>query len=118
MLTPNQRQDLACAYEPHRDGATGWEPSVSPLGWQGLDDKLTPPTTCPGYTTTLPVVVEVIRARGHWKQGQLREFAGGAPSERLVQLVEVFDTEALRYERYATTDAKDGGGRVPKAGGP
>lgn len=60
--------------------------------------------TCPGYLANLPEVVEVARARVHWKNGSLRDFVGGPPSENLMYAVEVLDAEASECERFMIAD--------------
>jgi hypothetical protein len=36
------------------------------------DEKPAFPSVCPGYTTRLPEVIEIARARLHWSKGALR----------------------------------------------
>lgn len=52
------------------------------------------PSACPGYTTKLPEVAEINRARLHWSKGALREFCGGKPSELLLRGIEILEGSA------------------------
>ncbi len=58
------RQTMGCAYE-----------APAPVGLRVDLPRPIPPdrdlkiTTCPGYTTRLPEVIEVARARLHWSKG-------------------------------------------------
>lgn len=76
------RQNLACGYEARVDNATPWHP----LYWlrQGLTLE-----HCPGYTTTLPEVLEVLDAYPHWEAGTLTDLLDGdrAPGALLRALV-------------------------------
>lgn len=79
------RQAMGCGYEPRVEGARGWM-------HEGYTDE--PPTTCPGYTTKLPEVVEINRARLHWAKGSIREFCGGEPTENIKRGVEILEGAA------------------------
>ncbi len=64
------RQFMGCAYEP----ALPEGKRVYLSMWQGgsMPNYRGPkPTVCPGYTTSLPEVIEVSRARAHWNKGGL-----------------------------------------------
>ncbi len=69
------RQELGCAYEPPIAGAHPW----SPRAWA---DRGLRTTTCPGYTTSLPAVVEVFDAYPQWEQGTLTEHLDGEAPTR------------------------------------
>ena len=116
-LTADQRQDLACGRLPLRDGAFGRLPDAAnaPLGFTGFEREVNgklahrqPPTTCPTYTTSLPEVIEIARA-ARWKDN-LPVFCGGRPSELVVDLIDIYDAEVSRFEHWAMTPNKDGGG--------
>jgi len=112
MLTAEQRQMLACGFESPTPDVVGWAPPFARLGFAGMSKDVYEPTTCPGYTTKLPMVIEVTRAR-HWaSKGELRSFVGGRPPEMLVDAVELLDYELQRFERYKTTPSSEGGGRA------
>lgn len=64
------RQQLGCGYEPAIAKATPWMPP----SWAERGLSL---STCPGYTTSLPLVLEIVQAYPHWEQGALRAYLGG-----------------------------------------
>jgi hypothetical protein len=76
------RQQLACGFEPRIEGAEPWHP----LYWLRHGLEL---TTCAGYTTQLPEVVEVVEAYPHWEAGTLTDYLDGerAPAGFLRALV-------------------------------
>lgn len=82
--TQAERQTWGCAYEPRNE-------AMRPCGWmhQGYRDE--PPTTCPGYTTKLPEVVEINRARLHVKTGSGRDFLGGPATENILRGIEILE---------------------------
>ena len=97
------RQRWACGYEPLLPGAEAWA---------GLGYKGEPPTTCPGYTTTLPETIEAARAWRWWKNGELAAFTGRSPATDALKLgIEVFDGAVSAYERWMMTPVDKGGGR-------
>lgn len=57
------RQYIGCAYEPRVEGARAWQHQ----GYNGPE-----PQTCPGYTTKLPEVSEVVEARFYLHKGSLQ----------------------------------------------
>ena len=111
-FTAQQRQQIGCGFEPLIQLRSVSLPPSGKLGFEGLNyDGTGDPTVCPGYTTALPEVREVARAYSWREIGELRSFTGGQPSEKLVEALDVFGREVARYERWAMTPAKDGGGR-------
>jgi hypothetical protein len=102
------RQYLGCGYEPVLDVATMCIP-VTPWTHQGFSGE--PATVCPGYTCSLPEVLEVARARLHWSKGQLVLFTGGdMPSANLLRGIEILDGESHRVEAWLMTPKEKGGG--------
>ena len=65
------RMDLGCGWEPARAGAQPW----SPASWASRGSDV---STCPGYTASLPEVVEVVGAYPHYEHGYLAEYLDGA----------------------------------------
>lgn len=68
---------MGCPYEPRHPHATPWAPRHLVMA----DAR---PSVCPGYTTTLPEVQEVVVATPHWEHGTLRDLLGGAPSPAML----------------------------------
>ena len=100
------RQQWACGYEP----AAGRGVVVE--AWAGLGYKGAPPTTCPGYTTTLPETIEAARAWQWWGKGQLSEFCDRRPPTDALKLsIEAFANEVSVFERWLMTPVDQGGGR-------
>lgn len=92
-----------CGYLPPRDGA---RPGFGvPL------EADVEPTVCPGYSTSLPEVVEAVRFRPSYLKGYLTEHLGEAPSPALidaqnilegaVNTFQAFDAERKRKEAEA-----------------
>lgn len=80
------RQAMGCGWEPRIEGARPWQ-------HEGYTDAA--PTACAGYTTKLPEVIEINRARLHWSKGALREFCGDQqPSELLMRGIEILEGAA------------------------
>jgi hypothetical protein len=104
------RQFWGCAYEAPVEGAVMWEPPSSKHGFR-QNEKLEPlPTVCPGYSTSLPEVLEIRRAHRHWSNGSLTAFAK-EPSEGLLIGIEVYDAEINSVQHYEMTPESEGGGR-------
>lgn len=104
MYAPDQRQWMACGYEPARAGAVAWVHG-------GFDGDA--PTTCPGYTCKLPDVVEVSRVRAHWKVGALVPACGGEqPTDAMLDAILVLDGETGAMESWTMTPKSKGGGRA------
>lgn len=100
----SQRQEMACGYE---------EPIAGALAWRHRGyacDEETQPTTCPGYTTRLPEVIEAARAYVHWEKGELGSFVGRKPPHRhLLTLVEVVAGEANAVNAWKMRNPKKEG---------
>lgn len=83
--TVTKRQHMGCGYEAPLPEALGTARPWTPHWWvmQGWDASI-----CPGYSTTLPEVVEVTYAYGQWEAGTLTEWVasmeGEAPSRALL----------------------------------
>lgn len=85
------RREMGCGYLP---GAvrTGAPPD-------GFEGEL---TTCVGYTTKLPEVIEVSRARLWFDKGQLREWCDGdAPTIALRFCIEELEAQANYCQAHA-----------------
>lgn len=109
-----QRQYMACGYEPALDPTrvrlTIWNPPAATatgnVGYRGPN-----PTVCPGYTTRLPEVQETALLRLHWENGVLRDACGGeTPTEETLSLIVVLQGAYNALQRWVMTPASDGGG--------
>lgn len=106
---------MRCGYEPEpserlRPFAKAWQHQA----YESMTDENghpIPVSTCPGYTCSLPEVLEVTRARVHWTKGQLALFTHGEqPSENLLRGIEILDGESHRVEAWLATPKEKGGG--------
>lgn len=105
-----QRQSLGCGYLPRTDRVSlqVWQPP-SHSGRCGYSGP--PLTTCAGYTTNLPEILEATIARASAKLGALDHFCeGGVASEELLHSIILLDSEYSAAEHWITTPSKDGGG--------
>lgn len=60
----------------------GYEPAVSDQSAQSWSPSYMTTTVCPGYSTALPAVAEVLDVHAHWKAGYLTESLDGeAPTK-------------------------------------
>lgn len=108
---PEIRQSMGCGFEPALGEYGGWEPPSGKLGFRQNKKLVQLPTVCPGYSTNLPEVLEVVRAHRHWQKASLRDFCGGEPNEALLIGIEVLESEINATQNFEMTPEKDGGGR-------
>lgn len=88
--------------------ACGWIPKGERDGSEFLHPEGAPDVTvCPGYTTTLPQVIEASRALSWRQDGQLSDFYDG---ERLTDAVrdamDIMASEVKAVERHALRKTK------------
>lgn len=96
---------MGCGFELPIDGARPWSPVSLDAGHRGEY------TLCPGYTTKLPEVIEVTRARLHWSKGSLPVFCGkDEPTESLVLGIEILEGAANEVQSWAMMPKAEGGG--------
>jgi hypothetical protein len=108
-MTTEARQLEGCGYEPPPEEKL--RPFVNPsvgLGYKGPNL-----TVCPGYSTSLPEVIEAARARMHWEKGG--PHAIGVTDWRddpLAEAVEILESEISGDFRqwFALPASKGGGG--------
>jgi hypothetical protein len=104
--TPRQvRDEWGCGYLPLAERAR-------PQIWSHEGYRGPKPTTCVGYTTKLPEVIEVARARLHWGKGSLSVFTGGEPpSEPLIIGIETLEIEQGKADSWELAEIrrKNGG---------
>lgn len=81
-------------------------PGVRQEPWQHPGYTGEAPTTCAGYTTKLPEVVEINKARLHWKHGQLRDFCGGRPNDLVMRGIEILEGAANEASSWRPPEDK------------
>lgn len=88
--TQQTRQTWSCPYEP--PPSENMRPYVRVPAPLGCDAD---PSTCPGYTTKLPEVIEVVRGRFHWAHGGPRGIGIDDWFEHpLIRGIEILEGEA------------------------
>lgn len=98
------RQSIGCGYEPPAPREVHVIVHV-PRGW-----KHERPEVCPGYTTKLPEVIEVARARLHWSKGALAVALDGEPAHDMLLVgIELLESSSNECENLRMTPAKEGG---------
>lgn len=91
------RQLLGCGYEP--PPSESLRMFVRPWTGCGVEPKPSTdtepafPSVCPGYSTSLPEVIEGAIARSWWKNGELTQFCRGQATEALSGAINVVDNE-------------------------
>jgi hypothetical protein len=96
MQTRQTRQVLGCGYEPAIADPRPWSRANLDADWQGKE------TLCPGYTTSLPEVIEIARARVHWKEGGgLRDFCNEPITEQMRLGVEILEGASNECQGWA-----------------
>lgn len=68
--------------------------------------------TCHVYTTALPQVIEVLRARVHWEKNAaaFSAYCEGDATEQMLGAVEILDGAANEVNAWAMTPSDEGGG--------
>jgi hypothetical protein len=90
------RQHLGCGWEQPIGKATPWSPANLKSEWKGEA------TVCAGYTTKLPEVIEIARARVHAKEfGGLRDFCDENPTDLLRHGVEILEGASNECQGWA-----------------
>jgi hypothetical protein len=100
------RQALGCGYAPRTGLARIWD---NPARDPNNDRKL---TTCPGYTTKLPEVLETSYARLHWKNSQLETWARGEVVDHQLDAITILEAASQAVESWLLTPKEKGGGRA------
>jgi hypothetical protein len=104
-LTQHQRQINGCGFAPSLAG----EMAKHVGDWTGCGYKGEPTTVCPGYTTKLPEVIEIARARLHWSKGNLPLFAED-PLHPVAIGVEILESSSNECQSWMITPQSKGGG--------
>ena len=104
-LSSEKRQELGCGFEPlPTEILRPFCQPASPRGYSGPA-----PTVCPGYSTSLPEVLEIARGHTHWKVGSLRDYTGDRPSAAMMRGLEIFAGAVGELERAVLTPFAKGG---------
>lgn len=105
MFKKQTRQGMGCGWEPRdpKVPARPWSPSCleDNHDWRCIGKEQPDPTVCPGFSTSLPETIEIVRAHTHWSTGGgLRDFAD-EPTEALKFGVEVVHGSVNECQRWA-----------------
>ncbi len=93
------RQHMRCPYLPAVDDARAWMPP----SWRDRREAV-PLSTCPGYTTALPAVIEAVMAFPQWQAGTLTEYLDGdAPTPIALDVLGLYD---VGLEEWRGEEAK------------
>lgn len=103
--TQQVRQTWGCAFE----GAP--DENLLPIQMPELPAGTSlEPTVCPGFTTSLPEVIEVARARLHWSKGAIMAFCRGQPRGALLLGIEALEGEIGQCQQWALDNPIKKGG--------
>lgn len=91
------RRAWGCGFEPRLELV-----QIRPWRHQGDANEY---TACPGYTTSLPEVHEIARARMHAKNNMFSAFVRGEPSELLLRGIEVLEAADCDATAYRPPEA-------------
>lgn len=92
-----ERQLSGCGFEIAQGKTYPWTPQNLDPMWHAAEID-----TCPGYSMNLPEVIEIARARVHWKEGGgLRDFCDDTPTERMRLGVEILEGTNNEVQRWA-----------------
>ena len=81
---------------------------VVPWDHEGRDGKR--PSTCAGYTTNLPEVIEVAQLFRHWSKGSLPSaLRGDELHEQTQQGLEILEGSVSAVESYLIRARREGG---------
>lgn len=101
------RRSWGCGWEHPNPSAQPWSPSSMDPQWNGDD------STCPGYTSSLPQVVEVLRARVHWEKNAaaFESYCGGAASDQTLAAIEILEGAVHEAQHWAMNNPQSSGGQ-------
>lgn len=100
---------MRCGYEPAAPAHIVTQP-YRPPGFKPRDEKHDEPFVCPGYTTSLPEVLETSFARMHYKNNALGAWlAGDDVHEQQLRAIELLECASNECEHLRMTPAKEGG---------
>jgi hypothetical protein len=92
-----ERQAMGCGWEPRDQNARPWT-------HQGYTDA--DPTTCPGYTTKLPEVIEINYARMHAKNNMAEHFMPGGATENVMRGIAILEGAVNEANCWRPEDKK------------
>lgn len=99
------RQTWGCAYEPPpNENVRRLVQIPAPSGCKqrgATADEPAFPSVCPGYTTRLPEVIEIARARLHWSKGAITAFCNGQPRSALLVGIEILEGASNEAQQWA-----------------
>jgi hypothetical protein len=97
------RQSWGCGYEVAN-------PAVPVVPWDHVGRTGPRPSTCAGYTTNLPEVIEVARLFRHWSKGSIDSaLRGDEFHEHTQQAIEIFEGAVSATESYLIRARHEGG---------
>ncbi len=108
------RQSMGCAYEapaPSTVPVMLWDHRGRASQRDEFDDSGKPVVSvCPGYTTTMPEVIDIARAHRHWSKGELTGYCHGYATTELMIGVEIFDGAVNECQSWEIRNPKRDGG--------
>lgn len=106
--TKMSRQALGCGYEvaDSKIEARPWSPASMSSKWTGTTE------TCHVYTTALPAVLDIVRARVHWEKNAaaFAAYCEGDATEQTLAAIEILDGAVNEVTSWAMTPSDEGGG--------
>jgi hypothetical protein len=99
----------SCVKEQRRTFRSQMGCGLIPGATSELVANFTPPgafvaaSVCPGYSTSLPEVIEAARLHRHWEKGTLRDRIDCDPTPLLLDLIETYDNGLSAAKAYAMT---------------
>lgn len=97
-FNPDVRSSMRCGYLPLVPDARAWRHAGDDTDERGNNLG---PEVCPGYTTSLPEVIETTHARLHWEKGALGIWADGPVTEQQMQAVTVLEMASGAAQGWA-----------------
>jgi len=112
------RQMLGCGFAPLPTGPLAKFRRVPTPEGARLDTRTLPdgrktdePTACPGYTTNLPEVIEIARARFHWERGGLTSIGVTDWQDSPLAIgIEILEGASCEFGNWRSTPRSKGGG--------
>lgn len=104
----DERQQMACGWEPPIEGAVAWcheGYDVGELSEECPHGNMYP-RTCVGYTSKLPPVLEITWDRVHWAKGTLKAKLKGEPLELELRMLELLETQSNDVETWLLKNPK------------